>query len=86
MAQKMNVRLLGFVENMSYVLCPDCGKRIDLYGKGQTEKLAAEWNCPVLATLPIDPALSACIDEGKLEEKDLSFFAPACEALQKMLQ
>ena len=73
MAQKMDVKLLGLVENMSYISCPDCNRRIYLYGEGKTRALANALSVPCLAELPIDPAIAHAVDEGKLEETDLSF-------------
>ena len=73
MAQRMDVKLLGLVENMSYVACPDCGRRMYLYGEGKTRALAESLGVPCLAELPIDPAIALAVDEGRLEEADLSF-------------
>ena len=67
MAELMNIPVLGLVENMSYVKCPDCGKKIEIFGESQAEKVAAAFNIPLLAQLPIDPELSKAADEGKLE-------------------
>jgi hypothetical protein len=58
---------------MSYVSCPDCGKRMYLYGEGKTRALAESFGVPCLAELPIDPAIALAVDEGRLEEADLSF-------------
>ena len=73
MAERMDVKLLGLVENMSYVSCPDCGKRMYLYGEGKTRALAESFGVPCLAELPIDPAIALAVDEGRLEEAALSF-------------
>ena len=83
MAQKMNVRLLGLVENMSYVSCPDCNKRIYIYGEGKTEEMAKEAGCPVIAQLPIDPELSRLVDNGALETLDMTFLDSAVKYLQE---
>lgn len=66
MAQLLNVKVLGIVENMSYVKCPCCGERIELFGKSDVYNVAKEFSLPVLATLPIDPKLRAAIDEGNI--------------------
>ena len=68
MAEKMNVPIVGLVENMSYVACPDCGKKIYLFGEGKTDEAAKRHNLPVLAHMPIDPQLAKLVDEGKIEE------------------
>ena len=67
MAQMMHIPILGLVENMSYVSCPDCGKKIYLFGEGKTEEAAAKYGLPVLAKMPIDPALAKLVDEGDIE-------------------
>lgn len=66
MAQLMDVPVVGVVENMSYVECPDCGKKIMLYGESKTAQAAAEQGLPLLAQMPIDPKLAALCDAGKI--------------------
>ena len=62
MASLMNIPVLGLVENMSYVLCPDCGKKIHVFGESHISEIAEEYHVPVLAQMPINPALaSACV-------------------------
>ena len=68
MAEKMDVPIVGVVENMSYVACPDCGKKIYLFGEGKSEEAAKRHNLPLLAQMPIDPKLAALVDAGKIEE------------------
>lgn len=68
MAEKMNVPIVGLVENMSYVACPDCGKKIYLFGEGMTADAAKRHNLPLLAQMPIDPELARLVDEGRIEE------------------
>ena len=67
MANMMKVPVLGFVENYSYLECPDCGKRIEVFGKSKLDEVAAFFNLPVLARLPIDPMVAECYDSGKME-------------------
>ena len=67
MAERMEVPIVGLVENMSYVACPDCGKKIYLFGEGKTEEAAKRHDLPVLAQMPIDPALAKLVDEGRIE-------------------
>ena len=67
MAEMMEVPILGLVENMSYVACPDCGKKIHLFGEGKTAEAARRHNLPLLAEMPIDPALAALTDAGDIE-------------------
>ena len=67
MAQMMNVPILGVVENMSYVLCPDCGRHIQVFGDSHVDEIAEKYSLPVLAKMPIDPALAKNADEGLIE-------------------
>ena len=67
MAQMMNLPVLGLVENMSYITCPDCGKRIYPFGESHTRTAAERYGLPLLAQMPIDPALAALVDEGAIE-------------------
>ena len=67
MAEMMNVKIVGIVENMSYLACPHCGEKIYPYGKSRVDAIAAEYSLPVLGRLPIDPALTAAIDAGEAE-------------------
>ena len=68
MASMMNVPILGMVENMSYVKCPHCGDRIELYGDGKAiEKSAAEIGSAVLDKLPLDPEVTKLVDSGNVE-------------------
>ncbi len=73
MAQLMNVPVLGLVENFSYFQCPDCGKRHYIYGESKIAQVAAENKVIVLAQLPIDPALAAACDAGKMEEHEQNY-------------
>ena len=66
MAKMMNIPVLGIIENMSYVLCPDCGKKIQLFGSG-SESVAEEIGVPLLGKMPIDPSLAAMVDNGEFE-------------------
>ncbi|MBQ3104105.1 MAG: Mrp/NBP35 family ATP-binding protein [Oscillospiraceae bacterium] len=68
MAELMEVPIIGLVENMSYVACPDCGKKIYLFGEGKTEEAAARHGLPLLAQMPIEPKLAALVDEGRIED------------------
>ncbi len=74
MAEKMNIKLFGIVENMSYVICPKCGEKISIFGEGKAEKAAEEKNIPFFGKLPIDPTFSRLCDEGKIEDFDMTLF------------
>lgn len=67
MAGLMDIPVLGLIENMSYVACPDCGKKIEIFGESKVDAVAAEYDLPVLAKLPIDPNLTAAVDVGGIE-------------------
>ena len=67
MAKMMNIPILGIVENMSYVRCPDCGKEIHVFGESHLEEIAKEYSLPVLGRIPMDPALSKVVDQGVVE-------------------
>ena len=72
MAQMMHIPVLGFVENYSYLECPDCGKRLEVFGKSRLDEVADAFNLPVLARLPIDPKVAECFDSGCMEDVDTS--------------
>ena len=67
MAKMMDVPILGLIENMSYVKCPHCGEEIHLFGNGHVEATAAAEGIPVVARIPIDAAMAAACDTGKIE-------------------
>ena len=67
MAEKMNVPILGIVENMSYIECPDCGKKIEVFGKSKLPEVADRYNLDILGQLPINPALAEACDKGEVE-------------------
>lgn len=68
MANMMNVPVLGIVENMSYLKCPDCGRRISVFGDSKADALALEYGIPAVAKMPIDPDLTKSADGGRIEE------------------
>lgn len=67
MAQLMNIPVLGLVENMSYLECPDCGKKIEVFGPSQVEQVAVANGLKVLEKLPINPELAKLADQGRIE-------------------
>ncbi|MDE6471243.1 MAG: Mrp/NBP35 family ATP-binding protein [Eubacterium sp.] len=66
MAKLMNVPVLGLVENMSYYICEDCGKKINIFGESQIDETAKELGVPVLAKLPINPNINKLVDNGRI--------------------
>lgn len=83
MAQMMNVPVIGLVENMSYVACPDCGKHIALFGESRIEEVAAELDLPVLAKLPVDPKTASLVDQGGVELAQVPGIADAAAYLME---
>ena len=83
MANMMHIPVLGFVENYSYLECPDCGKKINIFGESKLDEIAAEFNLPVLARLPIDPKVAESYDNGKMEEVDTARVDKVIEAVEK---
>ena len=67
MARKMNVRVLGVIENMSYFLLPETGKKLEIFGRSKGEEMAKASEAPLLGQLPIDPQLAKLCDEGDIE-------------------
>lgn len=67
MAQMMKVPVLGLVENMSYLKCPDCGKEIEVFGKSRAEEMGKEFSISPVMRLPLNPAVAQAADEGRIE-------------------
>ncbi|GFI26200.1 iron-sulfur cluster carrier protein [Lachnospiraceae bacterium] len=82
MAEMMHIPVLGIVENFSYATCPDCGKKIKIFGESHVEEAAKELSLPVLGRLPIDPAFAKAADEGRFHEMRHPYLADAIEALK----
>ena len=68
MANMMNIPVLGLVENMSYFTCPDCGKKIEIFGESKAKAIAAEYGIPAIARMPIDANISKLADAGRIED------------------
>lgn len=84
MAQKMNIPIIGLVENMSYLECPDCGKKISVFGESHIDEIAREYNIPVLAKLPIDPKVAEHVDNGTIEYLERDWFDLAAEKAMEL--
>ena len=83
MANMMHVPVLGFVENYSYLECPDCGKKINVFGESKLDAVAQELGVPVLARLPIDPKVAEAYDSGLMETVNTDLMEPVLEAVEK---
>lgn len=81
MAKKMDIPVLGLVENMSYLVCPDCGKKISVFGEGHIDEIAKEYDIPVLARIPITPAIAEHVDAGTVEYLEADWMDEAAEKL-----
>lgn len=81
MAQKMNIPLLGLVENMSFLSCPHCGKRIALYGESRAAEIASQFGFSTSLCLPLDPQATQLADNGKIEEYSSLLLKPLADKL-----
>jgi Mrp family chromosome partitioning ATPase len=81
MAAMMHIPVLGFVENYAYLQCPDCGKKIEVFGKSHLDDIAAGFGLPVLARLPIDPKVAECYDNGLMETVNTDALHAVVEAV-----
>ena len=84
MAEMMHIPVVGFVENYAYLECPDCGKKIEVFGKSHLDEVAAKFNLPVLARLPIDPKVAALFDGGLMEQVNTDGVSAVLEAVEKL--
>ncbi len=84
MAQMMNIPVLGIVENMSYVRCPDCGREIRVFGESRIEEYASRLGLPVLGRIPMDPALARCADQGLIELFEGDYLDAAADRLEAL--
>ena len=82
MAKKMDIPILGIVENMSYLECPDCGKKISVFGESHIDDVAAEYEIPVLAKIPIWPKTARMVDEGSIEYLEETWLDEAASKLE----
>ena len=82
MAKMMNIPVLGLVENMSWIACPDCNRKIFPFGESQTAKVALEEGIPLLAQLPIDPAIAKECDTGVIELFNEDWLNPVLDAVE----
>lgn len=86
MAKMMNIPILGLVENMSYVKCPDCDKEIKIFGESKLAEVAEKYELPILARLPIDPNIAAACDKGIIEQYESEWLNEIVEMLGNSLQ
>ena len=84
MAEEMDIPILGIVENMSYVKCPDCGKEIKLFGDSKVEEIAKRHGIDVLGRIPVDPELAALCDAGDIEKFNRAWLNAALDKIEKL--
>ena len=82
MADMMHVPVLGIVENMAYYTCPDCGKQHAIFGESHIEAIAAKHGIPNTAKLPIDPAIAAACDAGRIEDVQGDWLSSLADAIE----
>ena len=83
MAERMSIPIVGVVENMSYLLCPDCGKEIPLFGEGKTQAAADAHGLKLLARMPIDPKLASMVDAGRIEDFEGNWLTNTADIIEK---
>ena len=86
MANMMNIPVLGLVENMSYVKCPDCGKEIKIFGESHIDEVAEKHGYDVLAKIPMDSKLAALVDKGWIEMMDNNYLETAATVIENRLK
>lgn len=86
MANAMKIPVLGLVENMSYVKCPDCNKEIKIFGESNIDGIAKDFNLKVLARIPIERTVSVAVDNGEVEKLDVDYIDDAAAAVEALLK
>ena len=76
MAKLMNIPVIALVENMSYLVCPDCGKKIPLFGESKVEEMAKKMNLEMFTSLPVDATLADAVDNGNIELVGSDYLKP----------
>lgn len=84
MAKEMSIPILGIIENMSYIVCPDCGKQINMFGESKAEKVAEELGVKFLGRLPVDTEIAALCDKGEIERFDKEYIDNCIKELEKI--
>ncbi len=82
MANLMDIPILGLIENYSYLKCPDCGKKISVFGESHVEELAQKHGIPVLSKIPLDPSLPNLCDKGAVELFETDALEPCADAIE----
>lgn len=85
MAKMMNIPILGIVENMSYITCPNCGRKINIFGDSKVDALALEFGIPAVAKVPVDSQLTNLADSGKIEDIENNYLQDFFDKIDKNL-
>lgn len=83
MARMMKVPVLGLVENMSYLTCPDCGRKIEIFGQSKAAAIAKEYGIPAISKMPLDAEIAKLADAGRIEDYDTQSFKEVYTAIEK---
>lgn len=86
MAKKMDIPILGLIENMSYLECPDCKKRIEVFGESHIDEISKEYDIPVLAKIPINPKIAEYVDQGTVEFLEAEWLKDAVKAAEALMK
>ncbi len=86
MAKMMNIPVLGLVENMSYAVCPDCGKHINVFGDSHIEKVADDFGYDLMGRIPMDPRLAALVDRGMIELMENDYLDTAATLIRNRFE
>jgi len=84
MAEIMDIPVIGIVENMSYLDCPDCGKQIKLFGESHIDEISSQYQLSTLGKIPIDTKLAALCDSGEIEKFEGNWLDKAAEVISKV--
>ena len=84
MANMMDIPVLGLVENMSYVKCPDCGKEIKVFGDSHIDQIADKFGYDLLAQIPLDSKVAAMVDRGMIELMENDYLAKAADKVESL--
>jgi Mrp family chromosome partitioning ATPase len=84
MAAQLNVPIMGLIENMSYVVCPDTGKKLEVFGASKSAVMAKQLYVPLLGQLPIEPQIAELCDAGRIEDYPAEEFTPIAQKLAEI--
>ena len=84
MADMMHIPVIGLVENYSYIACPDCGKKIQIFGESHVDEVAASLNIPVLGKMPMDRSFATAADAGRIYDVENTYLAGAKDIIESL--